>query len=770
MSASQAGRPSRLWVVCPVYFDVPSWSILHQRLGAALDADPKLRDLERRFVLLDDSAGSDPEIDRISTQDGVTIVTPPRNLGNQLAIVRALREVADDLADDDLLITMDADGEDSPEDVPRLLREVGPSQADPMRMALAKRIGRRRGALSMQLFYPLYRLLFALLTGVTTATGNFAGFRGATAKAMLDDPAFDRVYSASLISNHRLVRSYVPSRKGERYEGKPKISFAKHCRQAVAMLVPFRSRVTDRLTVAAVASITLIGLLMRIPAIGDSLFGDELSTYFIVEGHGFRYAMAIVRGAQEATPPLYFAVAWLFAQFGSAPDLLRVPSLIAGIVTIPLTYLLGVRTVGRGPGLVGAALVALSPMMIYYSTEARAYSLEACLVIGSTIALVSALKAPSSSIWRWGLYAVLIALAMYTHYTAVFVLAAQTAWALVAWKGRRIPLLGSVLAAVLLFAPWLPTYVIDSSSPGALLAEHRYPFGARVFVDFTGYWAFSHSQVPIRDIPGFPVAIAFVFGVALAGVDRIVRGMSRPSRDQALILLIALAAPAGAALYSLFNPTVYLPRNLIASWPGFALLVGSIVCAARPRLRPIAIGLVLVAVAVGGVRSISHDQRRPDYDSIVSFLQRNGEPGDPVVDLPSITSGALQSLDVELASSGVDEGSGGFPVLRFGLPTIADLTRNGRLPGTIGVIPYPDPARQAARAAAESRSGRFFLVLRSGGAPDRLGKGDSFDAPLVRKFLSGVPQGWRIVRFLRIPAMQDLEPSVYEFRRRAASN
>ena len=54
----------------------------------------------------------------------------------------------------------------------------------------------------------------------------------------------------------------------------------------------------------------------------------------------------------EITPPLSFLLVWLRTRLGHSPELLRLPSLIAGTATIPIVYLVGVRTVGRMAALV----------------------------------------------------------------------------------------------------------------------------------------------------------------------------------------------------------------------------------------------------------------------------------------------------------------------------------------------------------------------------------------------------------------------------------
>lgn len=762
--ADAGSSPARkLWIVCPVFHDVPSWTVLRQRLDDLLDSDPAFRGLERRFVVFDDSAGSDPEIERISPSPEVMVVTPPRNLGNQRAIVAAVREVVAEVHGHDLIVTMDADGEDAPEDVLKLLSELDRPASEPMRVVLAERTGRRRGALSMQLFYPGYRVLFRLLTGFKTATGNFAAFSGSTAKAMIELPVFDQVWSAGLISSDALSRTYVPCPKGARYEGRPKIGFIQHCRHAFWMLSPFRDEVSRRLSLLSLAIITVAGILLRVPALGDPLFGDELSTYFIVEGHSLREALAIVKGPQEATPPLYFAVAWIFSQLGDSPYLLRIPSLVAGVSLIPLTWLLGVRTVGRGPGLVAAALVASSPLMVFYSIEARAYAAAAFFALCSTLVLVSLSR--KSSIPRWALYAVLIALAMYSHYTAVFVLAAQTLWAFVVLKDLRGRLALAVTGAFLLFLPWFPGFLAESSSAGSLLIEYRFPFDAETFAIFTSNWIFGNGvTAEFELVNGTPAAVVFCLALVIAAGDRLSRGNVRPNRYQTLILILAIAAPLGAALYSLLAPSVFLPRNLISSWPGLALFSGMVVCAARPRLRAILVIVVIGAMALGGVRSVTADQRRPDYSRIVSFIETRGTTGDPVVDLPYITSGALQGLEVEFRASRGGRSSTDFPVYRIGMPTIRQLTKDGQVPGLVRPLPVPDPERVAARASARSGSGRLFLVVRQGVAPDRLGKPGTPDADLLRKFLLGLPAGSRIVSDLRTSGVVSTRLAVYEIR------
>ena len=137
-----------------------------------------------------------------------------------------------------------------------------------------------------------------------------------------------------------------------------------------------------------VGVLTLIGLLLRLHDYGQSLVGDELSTLWIVENHNLADTVSFVKGDGEITPPLYFILAWLATRLGDSPELVRLPAMVAGVVSIPLMYELGLRTAGKWSGLASAAIFTCSPFMIYFSANGRAYSIMTLFLIGSTLAML----------------------------------------------------------------------------------------------------------------------------------------------------------------------------------------------------------------------------------------------------------------------------------------------------------------------------------------------------------------------------------------------
>lgn len=233
------------WIVSPVYRDTEAYLVLYGRLGEVRRGEGPLSGYDLRFVVLDDSAGHDPEIDTLRDLPDAQVVTPPFNLGHQRGIVYAIRKIAGSVSDGDVVVTMDADGEDQPEDLPRMLSALS---ADSRLAAVLARRTRRRVSLRFQVMYLAFRVLFALLTGLSIKTGNYAVWRGSEARRAINHPSFDLCYSATLVSLDLPV-AYVPCERGARYAGRSRMDVSRLALHGLRMLMPF----TDRIAIRALA-------------------------------------------------------------------------------------------------------------------------------------------------------------------------------------------------------------------------------------------------------------------------------------------------------------------------------------------------------------------------------------------------------------------------------------------------------------------------------------------------------------------------------------
>src|SRR3954463_10326936 len=367
-----------------------------------------------------------------------------------------------------------------------------------------------------------------------------------------------------------------------------------------------------------VAGLVALGAGLRFATLGvQSYHHDEIVTASRVLRVGFGHAMDAV-GFSESAPPLYYALAWIWTQLtGTGPWGLRSLSALAGVATIPVAYLIGRELRGRRTGLVAAALVAVNPMLIWYSQEARAYALLVFFCALSLLYCVRALRGGSAqtpeggdvaqdkrNFVAWGVFS---ALALATHYFAVFPLAAEVI--LLLRRRGRATLAG--LWIVVPMAVLLAPLVIHQMSYGHAEWIGRFSLGHRLW-EKAATLVTGEAGGHLRGAP----AATFVTGET----GDIIGGPERPTLAY-VPLALALAAfallafrgrreekPAGAVPLAIGAFAVGVPLLLaIGSAGKDFVLARNLLPALVPLLLAAAIGLTVKrARRLGAVRVPLH--------------------------------------------------------------------------------------------------------------------------------------------------------------------
>ena len=419
-------------------------------------------------------------------------------------------------------------------------------------------------------------------------------------------------------------------------------------------------RLSLRWPTLIVTALTVAGLAVRFPIAGQSIFADELSTYWISATHGLGGVLSLMYGTgqiphAEITPPLSFLLFWLSSRLGHAPELLRLPSLIAGTATIPLVFAIGRRTVGVVAALLAAALTTLSPFMIYYSTEARAYGLMMLAVLLSTLGILLALETGRAR-W-WVLYAVSACAAFYLHYTSVFVLGVEVVWVLWAHPPARRPVLWATLGAAAGVLPWVPGLINDYQSPTLKILAQLSPFTAYDVRYYLEHWAIGYPlALSLSDVPGVAAmvllgcsAVVAIVGLLVRWRGSLVARIAALDRRVLLIAALAVATPIGAALESAASNSIFSSRNLAASWPYLAMIAAAVLTASQRRVAVAASTLAIAAFVIATVTLLGASYNRPDYQGAAAYIEHNARPGDVIVDLTgALSPGPLTGLDVAL--------------------------------------------------------------------------------------------------------------------------
>lgn len=246
---------ANLWILIPCYFDVPSFKKLRNETLVSLK--PYSDKYSINFALIDDSAGLDAGIKDLQAFSDVRTITPDFNLGHQRAIVFGIRLLRSEILEQDLLVTMDSDGEDRPIDLPQMIEAMGEDLSH-HRIVIARRT-KRKTSLKFRLMYSAFVILFRGLTGKILRSGNFALMPGRTAKKIIFHPYFGLCYSSSLVNINIPIVS-VPCERGARYFDQSKMGYFNLIMHGFRMLMPYVDRIAMRAIIASGALVGLTGL------------------------------------------------------------------------------------------------------------------------------------------------------------------------------------------------------------------------------------------------------------------------------------------------------------------------------------------------------------------------------------------------------------------------------------------------------------------------------------------------------------------------------
>jgi uncharacterized membrane protein len=209
--------------------------------------------------------------------------------------------------------------------------------------------------------------------------------------------------------------------------------------------------------------IVIVGAVLRLIALGyKSFWIDEIASVAIARRAAPVFWHFLWH--DEGNMALYYVLLrpWLLLGYGEA--VVRLLSVVPGVLSIPVMYLLGRRLFGRNTGVLAAALLALSPCAIAVSQEARAYSFVVLGVLVSTYIFALLIEKPSYKLAC--VYAVIAGLTCYFHYFGVLVPAAH-AISLAALPRSQRPWKPLILAAAIIVAMAAPIlWLIHAQDPG----------------------------------------------------------------------------------------------------------------------------------------------------------------------------------------------------------------------------------------------------------------------------------------------------------------
>lgn len=371
-----------------------------------------------------------------------------------------------------------------------------------------------------------------------------------------------------------------------------------------------------------------------------------------------------LHGEYDPHPPLYYTI--IKATAVIVPDLYaaRVVSAIAGTATLVVLYLIVSRLLNPIAGLLSATALAVSPVHIWYSQEARQYALMTLAVSLSYLALV---LFHDRARWRYAaLYGASILAAMYIEYSVFFALVPQLlvlALILRKWRSEAMPVIIASGCALFGYLPWIPQF-IDSTQRQS--DDRDWYLGVSIDRVLGSIWSIAgfHGEglyfwggaTPWDRWPQLHWLFALlVIGVGVVGSLALVRRGWLASTVGAGVLVGTVAL---AATLSLISPA-YTERTILPAVLGWCVLLGAVPFATRERMTRLplvgAVGVV-VLLSLVSVRAVQNGDKE-HWRELTAATEDATSDGDALVTAPSITEFLIglyepEALDGPHASEG----------------------------------------------------------------------------------------------------------------------
>lgn len=383
--------------------------------------------------------------------------------------------------------------------------------------------------------------------------------------------------------------------------------------------------------------ILLFAFILRLITLGQSLWLDEAINVVAAKNLDF-FSFVSKYPIGDYHPPGYFTILWIWAHiFGFGEMVVRMPSVLFGLGTVSITYLLGKELFDKKVAQLSALFLAVAPLHVYYSQEARMYSLSA---FAATLSFYFLVKWVKGGVWvKWG-YLASVVLILYSDYVTYLVLPAQMFF-LIFNKDKFVRGVRGVWevwgVSLLFLLPWLsvlPLQIIEGMKGSADLPEWKKVAGGANIKDLILVWvkmligriSFENKFI-YGGVIGFLSILWILGGIGgvwgIGGVGGVggVRGIREKLKYQYQILLIWVIVPLSLAWgISFFIPILSYFRILYILPAFYLFLAASLVKLPKIFFRSITFILILSSLIFLSIYYTNPKFQREDWRGAVNFL------------------------------------------------------------------------------------------------------------------------------------------------------
>ena len=397
-----------------------------------------------------------------------------------------------------------------------------------------------------------------------------------------------------------------------------------------------------------VTGIVAIGAVLRLLHLGAPSFwlDESLSVaYARLPWSQFAHLMQ----ARELNMLPYYLVLRGWIHLGTGESIVRIPSAIFSIATLPLFHRLGSRLFGRRVGLIAVLLLAIDPYHIRFAQEARGYSLMLLLVTASTLLLVRGTEVESRRpVIEWASYVITSVLAAYAHFYATLTIVAQWASLAIA-RPRAVPWKSITLSAVaigILLVPLAAFVLLGHADPAGWI-----PTPSWKRVEYLVYSLLGGDNRHGARIVAWPVyVVVLIAAAASARAAWRVRAHEHEAWHYALAVSGA-ALPIVLVLAASIIKPIFVDKYLMECLPFAVLLVAVGVERLRPRALRFGALLVLVAISAHALTGYYRGSDKDDWRAATRYVLDSAQDGDALMFFPRYGVDPFEYYRVQRGSS-----------------------------------------------------------------------------------------------------------------------
>jgi len=360
---------------------------------------------------------------------------------------------------------------------------------------------------------------------------------------------------------------------------------------------------TDRNSATLIlAGLVVAGLALRL-AVARGIWLDEAIS--IHQAHLSLHDLFRNLYYGDRQPPLYHLTLWLtIRMFGDGELAVRLPSLIAGTLVIPVLYELGRELYDRRTGLIAAAFAAVSPLLIWYSQEVRMYEFAALFGLLALLTQMRVIR--HGTMLNWAAYILATAALLWSHYFGLLLIGVQQlvfVGVLIHRKHSDEPVrslaLGFAYSAAVLVMQLVPLLVFAHHQYQVTSAAAGSPSGTYDYLSFYSVLANLAWSLWGYQPDATTVLLAAMWPLALLGsLVLLGRGGSRQTMRLAAA---AIALVVMLIVVSLFDRSYFEVRNFLLLVPLILLLIARLITGwiKQPRTRVLIAGGIALTLLVG---------------------------------------------------------------------------------------------------------------------------------------------------------------------------